>query len=244
MLAPRVHRRPAVRWTSSTGYLLYPSTIPRVEPRVWRDGSLRGVSQGRLGCSLRTSATRMRGPRHRAHRAGGLPYSIAGRRRRFLSLRHGQPLESGFTDWCAGGRRWIGKGIWVGEGGDSFPSDTANPWNRGSRTGALVEGDARDMHVSRSEKEDRTTDLNQRRSVYDGFPLRRISQDTVERCSRWQLGRGNEGNWARKRPVEVETARENTLQCARRGKRKNGQCCDRAKASAVERCPRPKFFFE
>ena len=129
MLAPRVHRRPAVRWTSSTGYLLYPSTIPRVEPRVWRDGSLRGVSQGRLGCSLRTSATRMRGPRHRAHRAGGLPYSI------------------------------------LGEGGDSFPSDTANPWNLGSRTGALVEGDARDMHVSRSEKEDRTTDLNQRRSV-------------------------------------------------------------------------------
>ena len=57
VLAPRVHRRPAVRWTSSTGYLLYPSTIPRVEPRVWRDGSLRGVRQGRLGCSLRTSAT-------------------------------------------------------------------------------------------------------------------------------------------------------------------------------------------
>ena len=47
---------------------------------------------------------------------------------------------------------------------------------------------------------------------YVGFPPLRISQDTVERCSRWQLGRGNEGNWARKRPVEVETARENALQ--------------------------------
>ena len=72
----------------------------------------------------------------------------------------------------------------MGEGVDSFPSDTANPWNLGSQTGALVEGDARDMHVSRSEKEDRTTDLNQRRSVYVGFPPLRISQDTVERCSR------------------------------------------------------------
>ena len=27
-------------------------------------------------------------------------------------------------------------------------------------------------------------------------------------------------------------------------KRKNGQCCDGAKASAVERCPRPKLLFE
>ena len=40
------------------------------------------------------------------------------------------------------------------------------------------------MHAVLGETEDRATNLNQRRSVYVGFPPLRISQDTVERCSR------------------------------------------------------------
>ena len=174
---------------------------------MWRDGSLRGVRQGRLGCSLRTSATLKRGPRHRAHRAGGLPYSIAGRRRRFLSQKHGQPLESESTDL------------------------------------ALVEGNARDMHALLRETEDRTQSEPAEVSVC--WVSARISQDTVERCSRWQLGQGNEDSCARKEASgSSDSLREYPTMVLGGGKMKNGQCYERTRVSAVGRCSGPKIFWD
>lgn len=163
----------AVRWASSTGSPLYPSTIPCVEPRVCGATVRCGVSAknevwgATFGLVLRLVRTSTQGT------PGG-----------WTSVFHSwEKVQIPFP------QTWPTLGIGV------------------HRLCALVEDAAKDMHVTLGEAEGRTTNLNQRRSVYVGFRPRGYPMTLPNAV----LGGSGVCAGVRKRPSEDETVRGTQL---------------------------------